>query len=129
MKDLLVTQKRIRKLLEEWLTYCRNALGILEPDMYIMPDLPMKSKDPRFNAEHDDYDKIAFYRLKSRSAENLTHQYDLFDMPKEKKTKLEKRHKTNAENDSDKKRPRILRSKSAFISKLYYFNYFALFSQ
>lgn len=35
MKDLLVIQKRIRSILEEWLIYCRNSLGVLNPNMYI----------------------------------------------------------------------------------------------
>ena len=72
MKDLLVIQKKIRSLLEEWLQYCRNSLSILEPDMYILPDLPAKHKITRLNENHSDYDKIVLHKCKSRSAENLS---------------------------------------------------------
>jgi hypothetical protein len=72
MKDLLILQKKIRSLLEEWLQYCRNSLSILEPDMYILPDLPTKHKVTRLNENHSDFNKIVLFKTKSRSAENLS---------------------------------------------------------
>jgi hypothetical protein len=120
MKDLLHLQKKIRKTLEEWLSYCRNSLGILEPEMYIMPDLPIRPKGTRFDMNHSDFDKIAFYRRKSRSAENLTVKNDLFDnnsssFLQSKNGKFESR---KAQLSAEKKRPgKMMRSKSAFISK------------
>ncbi len=71
MKDLLVTQKKIRSILEDWLLFCRNSLGIMEPEMYILPDLPNKHKISRLNENHSDFDKIVLHRHKSKSAENL----------------------------------------------------------
>jgi hypothetical protein len=126
MKDLLQIQKKIRKTLEEWLTYCRNSLGIMEPEMYIMPDLPIRPKDTRFNENHSDFDKIAFYRRKSKSAENLTVRYDLFDdspsmlMPQHAKNAPAASRMDTRRAEVEKKRPgRMMRSKSAFIRKFF----------
>lgn len=73
IKDLLVVQKKIRNLLEDWLSHCRSSLSILEPDMYLLPELAMnKHKYNRLNRNHADFDKIVLYRRKSKSAENLS---------------------------------------------------------
>lgn len=122
MKDLLLTQKKIRKILDEWLAYCRSSLGILDPEMYLMPDMPpIKSKDTRFLESHSDFDKVKMCRRKSRSAENLTFKYDLFDSsaPPAKKTKKSVRGLIVAETSVAPVRARtsLIRSKSAFISK------------
>ena len=112
MKDLLVIQKKIRKILDDWLNYCRNSLGILDPEMYILPDLPIKKKETRFDENHVDFEKVAFYRRKSRSAENLTVKYDLF----RSMNKFSTNNKSNSKL-SGKQRPKmLLRSNSEFIS-------------
>lgn len=71
MKDLLTIQKKIRSLLEDWLLHCRTSLGIMQPDMYILPDFPPKQKTTRLNEHHSDFNKIVFHRRKSKSVENL----------------------------------------------------------
>jgi hypothetical protein len=71
MKDLLTIQKKIRSLLEDWLLHCRTSLGIMSPDMYILPDFPQKHKTTRLNEHHSDFNKIVFHRRKSKSVENL----------------------------------------------------------
>lgn len=72
MKDLLVIQKRIRTILEEWLTHCRSSLGVLSPNLYIFPDFPIKHKTTRLNEDHKDFNKIVLYKRKSRSVLDMT---------------------------------------------------------
>jgi hypothetical protein len=115
MKELLQLQKKIRNILEDWLNYCRNSLSILEPEMYIMPDLPTKDRT-RFNEDHDDFQKIAFYRRKSKSAENLTTNFNLFEI-------RSKKFNANSNSQMFKSKSKLFRSKSAFLSK-YIFLYF-----
>ena len=122
MKDLLVTQKKIRSILEDWLVFCRNSLGIMEPEMYILPDLPNKHKISRLNENHSDFDKIVLHRHKSKSAENLITPSEtvLFETNIKKLTNsLLKKSRVFAEQK---------RSKSAVIGSLEIFFFFYIFS-
>lgn len=112
MKDLLVIQKKIRSLLEEWLQYCRNSLSILEPDMYILPDLPAKHKISRLNENHSDFDKIVLHKCKSKSAENLT-EFSSFESNLKKLTDHFSR-KINKSGPSSNE----ARSRSAYVGKI-----------
>lgn len=65
MKDLLTTQKKIRNLLDDWLSYCRTQLHIMSPKMYILPELaPLKRTGVRRRGH-----AISPDRKRSRSAE------------------------------------------------------------
>ena len=87
MKDLLQTQKRIRlisksnshfsnlywwifffrfyrSIIDEWLAYCRNALGVLNPDNYLFPETPSY-----LDEKNACYNKILIFRRKSKSAD------------------------------------------------------------
>lgn len=126
MKDLLLIQKKIRSILEEWLSFCRNSLSILEPDLYILPDFPSKHRVTRFNENHSDYEKIVFYRRKSKSADNLTFRRNIssslaFSGPESGRLQTLKKNILII-NSEDSKVLDDARSKSAFIS-----NYFCFF--
>ena len=58
--------KFYRALIDDWLLHCRNALGVLEPNMYILPDFP---KSHNLNEYHAYFNKITIFRRKSKSAE------------------------------------------------------------
>jgi hypothetical protein len=86
MSELLTTQKKIRSILKDWLNYCRTSLKIMEPDMYILPELnnqpPNQQRQQqqqqqhqqfsRFNKNHSNYEKIVLHRRKSKSADIST---------------------------------------------------------
>ena len=46
--------------------YCRDGLGVLDPDKYILPDYP---KSRNMNENHIFYDKIQIFKRKSKSAD------------------------------------------------------------
>jgi hypothetical protein len=71
MKDLLVIQKKIRSVLEDWLVYCRSSLGVLNPNMYIFPDFPVKHKSTRLTEDHKDFNKIVLHKRKSKSVMDM----------------------------------------------------------
>ena len=71
MKDLLVIQKKIRSILEDWLFYCRNSLGVLNPNMYIFPDFPIKHKTTRLIEDHKDFNKIVLHKRKAKSVMDM----------------------------------------------------------
>lgn len=119
MKDLLITQKKIRSILEEWLVYSRSCLSILEPNLYILPDFPVSNRVNRLNENHSDFNKIIFHRRKSKSVENFSSasrfNFDLEllgrNKPSKKSSMLYKSVEFNPMADEEK------RSKSALISK------------
>ena len=128
MKDLLVIQKRIRSLLEEWLQHCRNALSILEPEMYILPDLPLKHKITRLNENHSDFNKIVLHKTKSRSAENLSdkrrnNEFSVFETNLKKLTD----HLTRRSMKGSLQALNEKRSMSAYLGKLAYLQESLLF--
>ena len=121
MKDLLVIQKKIRSLLEEWLQYCRNSLSILEPDMYILPDLPAKHKIARLNENHSDFDKIVLHKCKSKSAENLTDKNEFSSFESNLKKFTDHLSRRTNKGGSSSNEPR---SRSAFIGKISFYTVF-----
>lgn len=130
MKDLLITQKKIRSLLEDWLGYSRTCLSIMEPNLYILPDLPVGNRPDRLNENHSDYNKIIFHRRKSRSVENFSSNSrfnfdsELLDRSKayKKSSMLNRSVDSNSIIDDEK------RSKSALISKSALFLFQLMFS-
>lgn len=80
MKDLLTTQKKIRNLLDEWLNYCRTSLNIMQPDMYILPEL--KNRSFGINALRLKNPSPLLDRSKSKSAEVLRSPLDFIDLTK-----------------------------------------------
>lgn len=83
MKDLLATQKRIRAILDEWVSYCRTSLNIMSPAMYILPELssrghrrPVGERLMRLSLLESPLD-----RTKSKSAECLRVPLDLRHKP------------------------------------------------
>ncbi|RNA29347.1 hypothetical protein BpHYR1_032044 [Brachionus plicatilis] len=124
MKDLLITQKKIRSLLEDWLAYSRSCLSILEPNLYILPDFPVRHRINRLNENHSDFNKIIFHRRKSRSVENFssTNRFN-FDYELQGRSKAHK--KGSMLNKSIDFSPLIdeeKRSKSALISRKHGFS-------
>lgn len=79
MKDLLTLQKKIRVILEDWLVYCRSCLGILQPEKYLIHDFTLRNKLNRYNENHSDYNKIVFYRRKSKSAAEINRNHRLLN--------------------------------------------------
>jgi hypothetical protein len=112
LKDLLAIQKKIRGILEDWLAYCRTSLNIMQPDMYLLPELPpmtgRHNKASRLNKNHVDYEKIVLYRRKSKSAENAKNRRPFDETSSEFNFK-----RLNQLRDN--------RSKSALMGKLVYY--------
>jgi hypothetical protein len=117
MKDLLNIQKKIRSLLEDWLSHIRNSLGIMQPNMYILPDLPQKHKTSRLNEHHSDYYKIVFHRRKSKSVENLMSATPLFEALSSCR-KVTNKAMYSFNSLTTKKSDQVQRSQSAYISML-----------
>ena len=115
MKDLLLIQKKIRSILEDWLNACRSSLGVSQPNFFILTDLHYKHKATRLNKNHSDFQKIVLHRRKSKSAEQLSlkNNSKSFEQNLKKYTSTLK-NKSNSSLDSLKVQPR---SKSAFYRK------------
>ena len=130
MKDLLITQKKIRSILEDWLSYSRTCLSILEPNLYILPDFPVGNRVNRLNENHSDYNKIIFHRRKSRSVENLssTSRFNFDNELLDRSKAWKKSSMLNRSIDFNSIIEEEKRSKSALISKsnLFYLIKFSL---
>lgn len=78
-------------------------MGVLEPNLYILPDFPQSRT---FNQHHMFYDKIAIVKRKSKSAD------------------ARKNNNLKSKEDIDTKQAKetIERSKSAYLSRFYLSN-------
>jgi len=115
MKDLLVIQKKIRSIMEDWLNACRSSLCVPQPNFFILADLHYKHKATRLNKNHSDFQKIVLHRRKSKSAEqlNLKNNSKSFEQNLKKYTSTLK-NKSNSSFDSLKVQQRC---NSAFYRK------------
>lgn len=128
MKDLLLTQKKIRSLLDDWLNYCRTSLNIMAPSMYILPELKLiRDTNDRVKKRNRKSSPPLTERKKSHSAELMRRtrlgDFDLSPIDLQTSSSPMRDPASNSilklpDLIVERFNDRIQRSKSAFIGKL-----------